>query len=340
MDTGDPAGDIGFGLWELLMPMQCRPTPGGGMHHHGGNNIGCQNGTGRYIHPGADSNVYEQFIVQANPLLGDYHNCNPNPADGSEGPPGVFNCDSMDYGDGHCVCPGDGNSRVDFDLWHEDCFNGTVYKHIHGNGSLCEQRCGMEDECAGFAMRDGMNGTNCTLLKQPLVQWDGGADKSDCRAGIKSVNSLDVPSEDCACYKYDHLTVGWQSQSGQGGGIPGMPCTAATTNKQCDHMDNCGWVSEGKGGQGGGGKGHCYSYTCSNRTTQEDCHNGECSHGRIGLCVATTLTVNRCCEQTAGSAAGTRRRRSPSAARSPAPTGPRPPSVPTTPMTTTAPGTT
>ena len=96
MDTGDPAGDIGFGLWELLMPMQCRPTPGGGMHHHGGNNIGCQNGTGRYIHPGAASNVYEQFIVQANPLLGDYHNCNPNPADGSEGPPGVFNCDSMD----------------------------------------------------------------------------------------------------------------------------------------------------------------------------------------------------------------------------------------------------
>ena len=37
MDTGDPAGDIGFGLWELLMPMQCRPTPGGGMHHHGNN---------------------------------------------------------------------------------------------------------------------------------------------------------------------------------------------------------------------------------------------------------------------------------------------------------------
>ena len=43
----------------------------------------------------------------------------------------------------------------------------------------------MEDECAGFAMRDGMNGTNCTLLKQPLIHWDDGAEKSDCRAGIK-----------------------------------------------------------------------------------------------------------------------------------------------------------
>ncbi len=57
-------------------------------------------------------------------------------------------------------------------------------------------------------------------------------------------------------------------------------------------MDNCGWVLEGKGGQGGqggGGKGHCYSYTCSNRTTQEDCHNGGCSHGRLRLCVLPQL---------------------------------------------------
>ena len=60
MDTGDPAGDIGFGLWELLMPMQCRPRPGQPVSHHGGgNSIGCANGTGHYIHPGADSNVYE-----------------------------------------------------------------------------------------------------------------------------------------------------------------------------------------------------------------------------------------------------------------------------------------
>lgn len=115
-------------------------------------------------------------------------------------------------------------------------------------------------------MRDGMNGTNCTLLKQPLVEWYDGAEKSSCRAGIKSINSLDVPSDDCACYKYDHLAVGWQSQSGQGGGIPGMPCTAASTNQQCDHMDNCNWVSDDKGGEGA-----CYSFTCGNHTTKKDC---------------------------------------------------------------------
>ena len=58
-----------------------------GMHHHGGNNIGRQNGTGRYIHPGAASNVYEQFIVQANPLLGDYQP-QPEPGGRLRGPAG------------------------------------------------------------------------------------------------------------------------------------------------------------------------------------------------------------------------------------------------------------
>eukprot|EP01052_Picozoa_sp_SAG31_P062861 SAG31_NODE_21821_length_540_cov_0.702948_1_plen_123_part_10 len=74
MDTGDPPGDIGFGLWELVMPMQCRPRPGQSSQHH--MNIGCTNGTGKYIHPGDPTNVYEQFVVETNPLLGTYHNCN------------------------------------------------------------------------------------------------------------------------------------------------------------------------------------------------------------------------------------------------------------------------
>lgn len=100
MDTGDPAGDIGFGLWELLMPMQCKVRPGqpSGGHHGGGSSIGCANGTGHYIHPGAATNVYEQFVVTTNPLLGNYHNCNPDPFGSPNA--GVFDCDSMDYGDG------------------------------------------------------------------------------------------------------------------------------------------------------------------------------------------------------------------------------------------------
>ena len=274
MDTGDPAGDIGFGLWELLMPMQCRPTPGSS--HHSYNNIGCENGTGHYIHPGAPSNVYEQFVVETNPLLGTYHNCNPLPFGGPNA--GVFDCDSMDYGDGHCVCPG--ATKAEFQLYFEDCLNGTVYKKVHGNGTLCQSRCAKEDECAGFAMRDGMNGTNCWLMKEPLIQWDGGAEKSSCRAGQKSISSLNVPSDDCACYKYNHVAVGWQSQAGQGGGIPGMPCTAASTREQCQHMDSCGWVSHDNQKTGA-----CYSYTCGNHTTKNDCSHDdwECARNTTGI---------------------------------------------------------
>ena len=56
------SGDIGFGLWEIAMPMGCRAA-----HHM---NIGCANGTGDYIHPGDPTNVYEKFRVEMNPLLG------------------------------------------------------------------------------------------------------------------------------------------------------------------------------------------------------------------------------------------------------------------------------
>ena len=275
MDTGDPAGDIGFGLWELLMPMQCRPRPGQNSHHH--NNIGCANGTGHYINPGAPTNVYEQFVVQSNPLLGSYHNCNPNPF-GSRNA-GVFNCGSMDYDSGHCVCPGAGNSAVEFELWHEDCFNGTVYKKIQGNGTACEKHCAAEHECAGFAMRDGMSGSECTLLKQPLIQWGDGAEKSKCRAGIKTVNSLDVPSEDCACFKFSHLAVGWQSQAGQGGGIPGMPCNAASTRQQCQRMDSCGWVVNAANSD----TGNCFSFTCGNHTSFKECNkDDDCAWNATG----------------------------------------------------------
>ena len=72
------------------MPMECRPEPGQNQHHWVRSllhrcrdvratltrartaqmNIGCQNGTGKYIHPGDPTNVYEQFVVEANPLLG------------------------------------------------------------------------------------------------------------------------------------------------------------------------------------------------------------------------------------------------------------------------------
>ena len=45
-----------------------------------------------------------------------------------------------------------------------------------------------------FAMPDGWGADNCHLLKQPLVQWDDGQRKSDCRCAIKQISSLSAPS--------------------------------------------------------------------------------------------------------------------------------------------------
>jgi hypothetical protein len=268
MDTGDAAGDIGFGLWELLMPMECR----GGSNH--GPGIGCTNGTGKYIHPGDPTNVYEKFVVDTNPLLGTYHNCNPL----LSGPgAGEFNCDSMDFGEGHCLCSGPNEVRTTYDLYHEDCMNGTVFRKLAANQSACEAACTDAPQCAAFAVPEGPGGGVCHLLKEPLIQWNGGATVSPCRCGIRNQGSLDAPSTDCACYKFNHLAVGFQNQAGQAGSIPGMPCNQYSTRPQCDSADSCRWVAAGGSGHGGTGPaGFCNLFSCANHTTEKTCtHAGD-----------------------------------------------------------------
>ena len=62
MNSGDPRGDVAFGLWEVMFPEMCRGAMGQMM------NIGCQNGTGRYIDPSAGNLTitYEKFQIEAN----------------------------------------------------------------------------------------------------------------------------------------------------------------------------------------------------------------------------------------------------------------------------------
>ena len=152
-------------------------------------------------------------------------------------------------------------------MFDEDCINGTVYMKKAANLTQCEQACSDDDQCDAFVMPDGLNVSHCHLCKQPIINWDRGAEKSNCRAGMKNINSLNVPSDNCACYQFYHVAVGWQSQGNQGGGIPGMPCTAATTNQKCDNMDHCGWQSEGNCPRHDHNcKGACYEFTCANHT--------------------------------------------------------------------------
>ena len=67
MNSGDPRGDVAFGLWEVMFPEMCRGAMGQMM------NIGCQNGTGKYIDPNAGNVTitYEKFQLEANTLFGE-----------------------------------------------------------------------------------------------------------------------------------------------------------------------------------------------------------------------------------------------------------------------------
>ena len=289
-DTGDPGGDIGFGLWEIAMPMGCRAA-----HHM---NIGCTNGTGDYIHPGDPTNVYEKFTVEMNPLVGLYHNCNPDPKYTPSGAPdptaGVFDCDSEDgFDSAHCICPG--ATAVTWQDYYSDCLNGTVYKHVGANISACEAECAADKVCAAVAMQDGRGGSSCNLLKQPLIQWDDGRDKSKgmCAASIKQETSNNLPSTECACYKFNHVAVGKQSQ---GSGLaPGMPCGAFNSSGSCQSYyssgRSCRWKPacckwDGKDWDCSGCTdatkhdpihGSCQESTCGNRTDADDCNDSyEC----------------------------------------------------------------
>lgn len=78
-DSGDPAGDVYFGLEEKITPMHCRRNPG---------YYKCRwlNGTGG----GSDtpSNVYEQLQVEVDGYWGAYGRCNPDAA-----APGGWRCE-------------------------------------------------------------------------------------------------------------------------------------------------------------------------------------------------------------------------------------------------------
>jgi hypothetical protein len=91
--------------------------------------------------------------------------------------------------------------------------NGPVYSALKLNETSCRSTCAADDKCDAFAMPDGWGADDCHLLKQPLVQWDDGQRKSDCRCAIKQISSLETPSSECACYRFSRVAVGKQRNS-------------------------------------------------------------------------------------------------------------------------------
>ena len=150
---------------------------------------------------GAAHMVYSEFVITTRAAFGEYQPCNPcngqKPAGGGGHSdhsdhqycaPGVkngtFTCQSYGGGGGPPPPP---QCLAGFQIWSEDCLNGTVYKKLpvkkgKGEGACCAACTADKAKCAGWNMPGGVNGTECQLMKEPLVMWHGGQSQSKCKA--------------------------------------------------------------------------------------------------------------------------------------------------------------
>lgn len=190
MDSGDAAGDVMFGLEQLLLPQLCLTDP---------SFLWCENR--KYLSGGSARMVYSEFVIATRDAYGEYQACNPcsgqapaHPSGhGNHGfdvycPPGVKNgtfvCQTEDGGG----APPPEQCQSGFDVWHRDCLNGTVYKTITklnpktSEGDCCAACSADKDNCAGWNMPKGDHGTTCQLMKEPLVMWEDGQYDSSCKA--------------------------------------------------------------------------------------------------------------------------------------------------------------
>jgi hypothetical protein len=174
VDSGNAPGDALFGLSNLLLPQLCAIDPGF---------LWCENrGT---LSGGTQWMVYTQYTVSTK-AFGEYAACNPcqskKPGHGGSGgggdapptcppgkPDGTFVCEQFGASSGPPPPP---QCASGFDMWHRDCLNGTIIKTLDQatEGECCAACKAAGEECAGWNMPKGYNGSVCQLMKEPLIQ--------------------------------------------------------------------------------------------------------------------------------------------------------------------------
>jgi hypothetical protein len=137
MDSADAAGDVYFGLSQLLLPFACA--------HGQGNSLWCANR--KWLSGGTSWMVYRSFNVDVRLPFGEYARCNPDQQTGE------FRCSSSSGG-GSGLPPSCGS---DYDMHHSRYLNGTVYATLSlpANGSLagCCAKCSADGKkCGGWQM--------------------------------------------------------------------------------------------------------------------------------------------------------------------------------------------
>ena len=137
LNSGDASGDLGFGLWELLWPMDCKNKA---------QEVGCSRGTGRFIDAPGENLTYVKLTVEMNTLTTSYLPCNPDPITSE------FKCEpDMPGGPGgngtQCQCDG---GRSSADCGCDTMRQRAVGRDKHGQHQSCltirsKEECGRDD---------------------------------------------------------------------------------------------------------------------------------------------------------------------------------------------------
>jgi len=215
MDTGDAAGDVMFGLNQLLLPQLCPANP---------DFTWCANR--QYLSDGTAKMVYTEFVVEADARMGDYNACNPSSKTG------IFECQtwSANAGTPRACAAG-------FEMFHEDCLNGTVLESFEtktcsvseAEGACCAACTKAGAHCGGWNLMPKSNkGTyTCQVLAADdnLKEWSGAQATVGCKAANADPNSYacwyadphyntsfagDCDPEKCTCDAISNRTVGYE----------------------------------------------------------------------------------------------------------------------------------
>merc|ERR1712086_53358 len=212
MDTGDAAGDVMFGLNQMLLPQLCPMEP---------DFTWCANR--QYLSGGGAHMVYTQFTVESDARFGEYNACNPN-AD-----TGIFECETSSS---NAQVPS--QCAAGFDFEHEDCLNGTslrtfntVAELTEAQGACCAACSAATGQCSGWTLSAASDNSStartCQLITGDPVEWHGAQKTQGCTAAYAepdayacwysdpqfntSFASVCDPSK-CTCNAISNMSVG------------------------------------------------------------------------------------------------------------------------------------
>ena len=207
MDTADAAGDVYFGLSQLLLPYMC-----GGQHEH--MSLWCNNR--KWLSGGQAWMVYRKFTIEAKKPFGDYSPCNPDPTTG------VFSCDRYGGGGGPSwpkVCNG----------YHEhhshyldgDPIGAPMLLPANGSVGACCATCTKDKHCDGWKQLNSSGVLSCVLLSNGTLvnnvngtvsaQKESGQSHEYCWYQDRQRNATWGPycsRSNCSCDAMEHLSLG------------------------------------------------------------------------------------------------------------------------------------